>query len=51
MAPEPPPHSKVSLDTKQHCDPSDGETLSTQISWNFELEPADETCSVPQMQW
>ena len=50
MAPEPPPHFKFSLDTKQHCDPSDGEPRSTQITWNFETDPSDQTCSVPRLQ-
>ena len=51
MAPEPPQHSKVSLDTKQHWDPSDREPLSTQITWNYEPEPADQSCPVPRLQW
>lgn len=40
MAHEPPPHSKVSLNTNQHFDLSAQELMSTQHPRHFAPEPA-----------
>lgn len=50
MAPEPRAHSKVSMDTNPHYEPSSGESISTQPPGELAPEPEDQTCLVTSSQ-